>query len=310
MIFSGTLATAVVLACLASMTFPAESLAPVWLMGLVGFCMLGPYSYLAGAISLDLGGKQGSGTACGIIDGVGYLGAMAAGDTVARLSVAMGWSGALGALAGVALVTSIAGVVFFFIERKPSKPARSHERRRRRNLPVVRHQGARGLRGRAGLATGARAASGVSCRARGAGNALVVAALLHDIGHLVTKEAEDAADHGIDTRHEVLGQAWLARYFGPEVTEAIRLHVPAKRYLCATDAAYLGQLSPASVQSLGLQGGPFDKAEIGQFEANPHFRDAIALRRWDDLAKVPGMDVPPLDHYRPHLARAAQGRLS
>jgi [1-hydroxy-2-(trimethylamino)ethyl]phosphonate dioxygenase len=142
----------------------------------------------------------------------------------------------------------------------------------------------------------------------GAGDALVVAALLHDIGHLVTKQAEDAADHGIDTRHEVLGQAWLARYFGPEVTEAIRLHVPAKRYLCATDAAYLGQLSPASVQSLALQGGTFDAAEVRQFEANPHFRDAIALRRWDDLAKVPGMDVPPLDHYRPRLERVLKTR--
>jgi phosphonate degradation associated HDIG domain protein len=138
----------------------------------------------------------------------------------------------------------------------------------------------------------------------GASDSLIVAALLHDIGHLLHKLPEDAADHGIDTRHEQLGQTWLARYFGPEVTEPIRLHVPAKRYLCATDGAYLGQLSPASQQSLQLQGGPFDPTEIERFEQNPYHRAAVAMRRWDDLAKVPGMEVAGLDHYRPRLAAA------
>ena len=138
----------------------------------------------------------------------------------------------------------------------------------------------------------------------GASPSLVVAALLHDIGHLVHKLPEDAADHGIDTRHEQLGQAWLARYFGPEVTEPIRLHVPAKRYLCATDAAYLDQLSPASLHSLSLQGGPLDEAGCQEFEQNPHYRQAVALRRWDDLAKIPGMQVAGLDHYRPALTSA------
>jgi phosphonate degradation associated HDIG domain protein len=137
----------------------------------------------------------------------------------------------------------------------------------------------------------------------GATDALVVAALLHDIGHLVHKLPEDAADHGIDTRHEHLGQAWLRRYCGPEVTEPIRLHVPAKRYLCATDPSYLAQLSPASQQSLALQGGPFTSDEVAEFEENPHFKQAVSLRRWDDLAKVPGMQVPPFDHYRPQLER-------
>jgi [1-hydroxy-2-(trimethylamino)ethyl]phosphonate dioxygenase len=140
-----------------------------------------------------------------------------------------------------------------------------------------------------------------------AGDALVVAALLHDIGHLLHKLPEDAADHGIDTRHEQVGQAWLARYCGAEVTEPIRLHVPAKRYLCATDPDYLGQLSPASTLSLRLQGGPFTSDEVSQFERNPHYRAAVTLRRWDDLAKVPGMPVPPLDHYRPRLARILRG---
>jgi predicted HD phosphohydrolase len=79
----------------------------------------------------------------------------------------------------------------------------------------------------------------------GADDALVVAALLHDVGHLLHKLPENVADEGIDTRHEHLGQAWLKRYCGPEVTEPVRLHVPAKRYLCATDPAYLAALSPA-----------------------------------------------------------------
>ena len=136
-----------------------------------------------------------------------------------------------------------------------------------------------------------------------ADDALVTAALLHDIGHLLHKLPEDAADHGIDTRHEQIGQVWLARHCGPEVTEPVRLHVAAKRYLCATDPVYLAQLSPASTQSLRLQGGPFTSEEVSQFERHQHYRAAVTLRRWDDLAKVPGMQVPGLDHYRPRLAR-------
>ena len=141
----------------------------------------------------------------------------------------------------------------------------------------------------------------------GASNALVVAALLHDIGHLIHRLPDDAADHGIDTRHENLGQAWLARYFDSDVTEAIRLHVAAKRYLCATDADYLGQLSPASIQSLQLQGGPFSPSEIDEFRRNPWYRESVELRRWDDLAKVPGMNVPGLDHYRERIGASLSG---
>ncbi len=142
----------------------------------------------------------------------------------------------------------------------------------------------------------------------GATDTLVVAALLHDVGHLVHRLPEDAADHGIDTLHEKLGQAWLARYCGPAVTEPIRLHVAAKRYLCATDAEYLCQLSPASVQSLRLQGGPFGDEDVAEFEANPWYRESVALRRWDDLAKVPGMAVPGLEHYRGRLAKVLHDR--
>jgi OPA family glycerol-3-phosphate transporter-like MFS transporter len=117
-IVAGCLLTAGVLFTLGTCDFTSESLAPVWLVGLTGFLMLGPYSFLAGAISLDLGGRQGGATACGIIDGVGYLGAMAAGDSVARLSVNYGWHGAFQGLAGVALLTSVAAVFFFRLQRK------------------------------------------------------------------------------------------------------------------------------------------------------------------------------------------------
>ena len=136
---------------------------------------------------------------------------------------------------------------------------------------------------------------------------LVVAALLHDIGHLLHDLPEHVADSGIDAQHEDVGHAWLVRYFGPEITIPVRLHVDAKRYLCATDPAYLAQLSPASIQSLALQGGPFTVAQAREFEHRPFAREAVQLRRWDDLAKVPGLAVPALDHYR-GLINAAQLR--
>ncbi|MFN7995196.1 MAG: HD domain-containing protein [Bryobacteraceae bacterium] len=127
---------------------------------------------------------------------------------------------------------------------------------------------------------------------------LTVAALLHDVGHLLHDMGENVADRGIDSRHEDLGHAWLSQYFGPEITSPVRLHVAAKRYLCATDPEYLARLSPASVQSLKLQGGPFTEAGIRGFEKLPFWREALRLRRWDDLAKVPGLKVPGLEHYR------------
>lgn len=132
----------------------------------------------------------------------------------------------------------------------------------------------------------------------GHSDAVVVASLLHDIGHLLHTEGEDAAEHGIDTHHEVLGERWLAERFGPEIAEPARLHVEAKRYLCATDAAYRAGLSPASQLSLELQGGPMSAEEVTAFEQNPYFREAVALRRCDDQGKIPGLEVPPLSHYR------------
>jgi [1-hydroxy-2-(trimethylamino)ethyl]phosphonate dioxygenase len=140
--------------------------------------------------------------------------------------------------------------------------------------------------------------------ADGSPSTLIAAALLHDVGHLVHDLPENAADLGVDDEHEALGAQWLAAYFGPAVTEPGKLHVAAKRYLCAVDANYLGRLSPASVQSLALQGGPMTVAEARAFEAMPYAAEALKLRRWDDEAKIPGWVVPDLDHYRPHLTRA------
>jgi gamma-butyrobetaine dioxygenase len=107
---------------------------------------------------------------------------------------------------------------------------------------------------------------------------------------------------GIDDRHEVLSAEWLSDFFGPQVTEPVRLHVQAKRYLCAVDPAYQAGLSAASNLSLVLQGGPMDAEEQARFCAQPHAADAVALRRWDDAAKDPHCAVPPLDSWRPLLA--------
>lgn len=136
---------------------------------------------------------------------------------------------------------------------------------------------------------------------------LVAAALLHDYGHFIHEFEPDAAEHGIDTRHEEVAHAFLAEHFGPEVAEPIRMHVAAKRYLCATDPSYLDELSPASVHSLHLQGGPFASPEVAAFEASPYAGDAVRLRRYDDVGKVEGLETPGLEHYRPVLEASMRG---
>lgn len=139
--------------------------------------------------------------------------------------------------------------------------------------------------------------------AREASDALVVAALLHDIGHLVDDSADDAGERGVDERHEDKGDRFLCQYFEKDVTEPIRLHVSAKRYLCAVDNVYLNRLSPASIRSLELQGGPMSRAEVVAFASLPYADAAIALRVWDDEAKQAGFDVPGLGEYIPYLQR-------
>jgi phosphonate degradation associated HDIG domain protein len=132
----------------------------------------------------------------------------------------------------------------------------------------------------------------------GASPTLVAAALLHDFGHLIHDLPEDSAEHGIDTRHEELGFAFLERHFPAAVVEPVRMHVVAKRYLCAVDPPYREELSPASILSLELQGGPLDEAGVQEFERSPHAADAVRLRRHDDRGKIPGAEVPGLEHYR------------
>ena len=137
---------------------------------------------------------------------------------------------------------------------------------------------------------------------------LVAAALLHDYGHLVHGGPEHAAEHGIDTHHEDVAHGFFVEHFGEEVAEPIRMHVAAKRYLCAVEPSYLDELSPASILSLELQGGPFSREEVAAFEASPHADDAVRLRRYDDVGKVEGLETPGLEHYRPLLERAVSER--
>ncbi|HEV2284585.1 MAG TPA: HD domain-containing protein [Steroidobacteraceae bacterium] len=136
---------------------------------------------------------------------------------------------------------------------------------------------------------------------------LIVAALLHDIGHLLEAVPDDLAEWTTDARHEEVGARWLAGRFGPEVSEPVRLHVPAKRYLCATDPDYFRQLSSASVHTLALQGGPMAAAEIARFEREPHHLAAVRVRRWDDQGKVAGLTTPPLESYRGMIEAAVRG---
>jgi len=134
------------------------------------------------------------------------------------------------------------------------------------------------------------------------GAPMIVAALLHDIGHLLHDFPEDIADQGIDSQHESLASAWLSQYFPKEVSEPVRLHVAAKRFLCATLPGYFADLSPASVQSLELQGGQMSADESKAFMAEPFMGPALRLRRWDDLAKVAGLKTPDFAHYKPAIA--------
>jgi phosphonate degradation associated HDIG domain protein len=135
-------------------------------------------------------------------------------------------------------------------------------------------------------------------REAGASDALVLATLLHDIGHLIDLAPDDLAAWHSDAQHEISGSRFLASHFGPAISEPVRLHVPAKRYLCATDPAYARVLSAASVQTLKLQGGPMSPQEVRAFEREPFHRDAILLRRCDDQGKVSGLKTPGFEHYR------------
>lgn len=142
----------------------------------------------------------------------------------------------------------------------------------------------------------------------GASVELVAAALLHDIGHLLHDLPADAPDSGIDDHHENSGYRFLEKHFMPAVTEPVRLHVAAKRYLCAMDHDYQAQLSPPSLVSLQLQGGQMTEAECREFRENPYWQNALQLRRWDDLAKVERLPTPSLEHFLATVSRIAIGQ--
>lgn len=143
-----------------------------------------------------------------------------------------------------------------------------------------------------------------------ASDELVVAALLHDVGHLLHDLPENVANDGVDDEHEMVAATWLKHRFPTAVVAPVALHVTAKRYLCATDSDYLAQLSPASVLSLSLQGGPMDNGEVSKFQQHTYYREALQLRKWDDAAKVVDLETPTLEHFVGRVNRVALDRQS
>ncbi|MGW5057312.1 2-trimethylaminoethylphosphonate dioxygenase [Streptomyces sp. NPDC004096] len=150
--------------------------------------------------------------------------------------------------------------------------------------------------------------AGARAEAAGAPPHLVAAALLHDLGH-VDGEVVTGLDlmAGTDNRHSHTGADLLGRWFGPEVTEPVRLHVAAKRYLCAVEPDYYDQLSEASKYTLKVQGGVMTAEQAAEFAALPGAADAVAVRRWDEEAKDPNADTPPFEHFLPLLTALARG---
>jgi [1-hydroxy-2-(trimethylamino)ethyl]phosphonate dioxygenase len=146
----------------------------------------------------------------------------------------------------------------------------------------------------------------VLAEAEGAPEELVAAALLHDIGHYTSEFGPMSLGDERDNYHEESGAKVLAPFFPAMITECVRLHVPAKRYLCATDKGYYDRLSDASKHTLALQGGPMTAEEVNDFEANPFHKEAVRVRIWDDGGKTPGVKTPAFRHYVPLLQRVVE----
>lgn len=144
----------------------------------------------------------------------------------------------------------------------------------------------------------------------GASAELTAAALLHDLGHLLSSPPASGKSTAADDLHQYLALPFLRGVFPDAVLEPIRMHVDAKRYLCHVDRHYRSSLSPASVRSLALQGGSFSEEEAAAFIKQPFAADAVALRRWDDLAKDPAANPPGWAYYVGVLMRARCGVLS
>jgi predicted HD phosphohydrolase len=143
--------------------------------------------------------------------------------------------------------------------------------------------------------------SAACAREDGASDEIVIASLLHDIGHFIGDFELDALEKGMDNFHEDSGALILEQFYPPEVSEPVRLHVAAKRYLCTVDDSYYGKLSDASINSFNLQGGKMNAQEVAEFEENPHHKAAIKLRHYDDDGKVQGRQIYKIDHYKPLL---------
>ncbi len=137
----------------------------------------------------------------------------------------------------------------------------------------------------------------------GASEEIIAAALLHDIGHFTNEFPDNAAELGIDSHHDRAGAAILAPFFPKIVTDCVRHHVSAKRYLCTAEPAYFAKLSDASVLSLKLQGGPMSEEAAKRFAANSDIDAIVQVRKWDDEGKVPGKQTPDFSHYAPMLQR-------
>ena len=137
----------------------------------------------------------------------------------------------------------------------------------------------------------------------GASPSLIVASLLHDLGHMLEDNGATPTMAGIDDLHQYRILPFLRQLFDEDVLAPIRLHVDAKRYLCAVDPAYFSALSDDSVRSLKLQGGIFDEEGVRDFIARPHAADAVRLRRWDDLAKDAGCATPDYAHFSAYFTQ-------
>ena len=136
-----------------------------------------------------------------------------------------------------------------------------------------------------------------AAESEGADPELVVAALLHDIGHYSNEIPDTALMQGTNNYHEEAGANFLSEYFAPSVTEPIRQHVAAKRYLCSVNPDYLSSLSEASKYTLSVQGGPMTETEVAAFEQNPHIDRCLSVRIWDDRGKDPDRSHPDFSHF-------------
>lgn len=138
---------------------------------------------------------------------------------------------------------------------------------------------------------------------------IIVSALLHDIGHFTSEFGMFTMEDTEDRLHEEAGAQVLEQFFPTLVTDCVRYHVAAKRYLCATKPDYFARLSEASVHSLNLQGGPMSDDEVLEFEKNPNLKQIIKVRYLDDAGKRPDMETPAFSHYAPMVQRVVDQHL-